>query len=301
MDSLTDTPAQVGHNRGLPVAIAGAEDLPAEVLTYLTDEHSRLPKQVEELLAEARDLPKVIEDDEAMGKAAKLIKAFRDLTKELAAIRSTEKAPYFRSAQTVDNFFFVLEDKCARRNKTDKPGAADVLQTRLDDYNQRKLRAEQQRRDQEAAASRAEADRLRREEETARQKAESDRLAAERARKPEQIFAKEAVADYSEQVADKAGIEADLAAEKAQEAHIQTIAKPADLVRTRVAEGPTVTMAREPYALVEDYAALDMVRLWPFISDDAKDKALRAWAKTTGYNTPMVGASIGYRQKSVVR
>ena len=126
-------------------------------------------------------------------------------------------------------------------------------------------------------------------------------MAAERARKPETTVAKSAMADLAESAASGSKIEADLALGKAEEAHIATLAKPADLVRTRVDEGPTVTMATEPYAIIEDESLLDRDRLWAFISLDAKEKALRAWAKTTGYNHPMAGAKIGRRPRSVVR
>jgi hypothetical protein len=293
--------ATVGHNRGLAFAIPQEEDLPAQVVAYLGEEFARLPNRVTELLDKAREVPKVIEDDSAMGECAKVIKELRDLSKELESHRESEKAPYLRSSQSVDNWFWALRDKCMKRGKTDKPGAADILQDRLDNYNQRKLRAEQEKRRLEAEAARKEAEDRARAEADARRKAEDDRIAAERARKPETQAGKGAVADLSAAQLTAATIESDLAREKAQEAHIATLAKPADLVRTRVEEGPVVTMAREPYALIEDESLLDRHALWPFISLEAKEKALRAWAKNAGYNIPMAGASIGYRTKSVVR
>ncbi len=73
-------------------------------------------------------------------------------------------------------------------------------------------------------------------------------------------------------------------------------------MRHRDTESGTLsTMADEPYAEILDAALLDKNTLWPFISEDAKGKALRAWAKTTGHRQQMAGASIGKRQKSVVR
>ena len=67
-------------------------------------------------------------------------------------------------------------------------------------------------------------------------------------------------------MASTASIEADIAADKAQQAHIDTLAKPADIVRTRVEEGPTVTMQREAFAIVVDAALLDVAKLWPFVA-----------------------------------
>ena len=289
--------APMGHNNPpLPRLIAEMEDLPAEVLKYLEEDFASIPRRLDAMLARARDIPKEIADDAVMGEAAKLVKEFRDLTKEIEATHAKVSGPYFRSKQTADNWFFSLWDKAIRRAKTNKPGAADILSDRINDYQQRKLRAEQERRRVEEERQRRAAEEARRVEEAARRKAEDDRLAAERARKPETIEQKGTVATESEQVASTASIEADIAADKAQQAHIDTLAKPADIVRTRVEEGPTVTMQREAFAIVVDAA-----KLWPFVALAEKEKALRAWAKNTGYGTQMPGAEVGYRPKTVVR
>lgn len=294
--------APTGHNNPpLARSIAAEENFAGTVTAFLEDEYRELLKTVPELLEEARALPSQIDDDEQMGIFARLIKRFRDSTARIEAFRVKEGEPYLRGKQAVDSFFFSLAEKCQRRDRKAKPGAADVLQARLDDYNQRKLRAEQERRRQEEERTRREAQERQRQEDEARRKAEEDRLAAERARKPEIIEAKEAVAAQSEQAASTATIDAALAFEKAEEARIATLAKPADLIRTRVEEGPTVTMAREAYAIITDASQLDKETLWPFISEDAKEKALRSWAKTTGHSKQMPGAEIGHRQKSVVR
>lgn len=295
--------AVIGDNQeSLPRQIAKAEEyLPAEVKNYLDEEHAGIPRRLEELLDRAREIPREIADDETMGTAAKIVKELRDLTKEIEATHAKESGPYFRSKQACDNWFFSLWDKAVRRAKTNRPGAADILNGRIDDYQQRKLRAEQERRRQEEERLRREAEEARRAEEAALRKAEEDRLAAERARKPETKDEKGAVAAQAEAAAAAASVEADLAVNKAQQARIETFAKPADIVRTRVEEGPTVTMARENYAMVVDEKLLDREKLWPFISLPEKEKAVRAWAKTTGYGQQMAGAEIGSRPKTVVR
>jgi len=299
----SDRAPGIGDNQptNLPSLISEAPDLPADVTVYLGDNFARIPRELDALLAQAREIPATIDDDESMGKASKIVKALRDLTKEIESHHASTKAPYFRSAQAVDNWFFALWDRAVRRQKTNKPGAADILLARIDDYNQRKLAAEQERRAAEARKLAREAEEKRLAEEAARRQAEEDRLAAERARNPVKIEEKGAVADQSEQAATTAKIDAGLALDKAQEAHIQTLARPADMVRTRIEEGPTVTMATEPYALVEDYAKLDIVKLRPFIKQDALDQALRSWAKVTNYNEQMPGAVVGRRPKTVVR
>ena len=109
------------------------------------------------------------------------------------------------------------------------------------------------------------------------------------------------MADLAEQQAFAAGLAASAAADQAEAAYVETLAKPAELMRNRGADGTLTTMARENYAEIVDEAQLDKIALWPFISLDAKEKALRQWAKTTGHSKQMSGAAIGSRSKSVVR
>lgn len=276
-------------------------DYGKRVAEALERDYAEIGATVTSLLDEARALPLTFEEDETFGKYAKLIKNFRDTTARLKAFHVAEKEPHLRAGQAVDSYFFALIDKCARRDKKAKPGAADILQARLDDEQQRRLAEEQARRRREAEeAARVEREAREAAEKLARE-AEERRLAAERARKPEQIEAKSEVAAQAESVSDAAQVEAQIAADKAQEAYVNTLAKPADMVRTRVDEGPLVTMQQVGYAEIEDSTLLDKELLWPFIKEDAKEAALRQWAKTTGYNKPMAGAAIGKRNKSQVR
>ncbi len=72
-------------------------------------------------------------------------------------------------------------------------------------------------------------------------------------------------------------------------------------MRTRGSDGTLATMGQEKYAEVTDRQLLDKEILWPFIPLADLEKALRAWAKNTDYRTPMAGAEVGRRNKSVVR
>ena len=287
-----------------PRAVIGDNKAPnyAERVTAALDaDYKSSAEAVAKLLEEARAAPTVVDNDEQMGVLAKLVKSFRDTTSRLEAFRIAEKEPHFRAGQAVDNWFNSLIEKCARRDRKAKAGAADILQARIDDYQQRKLAAEQERRRVEAERTAREAREKAAAEEKARKEAEEARLAAERARKPETQAAKTEAAEQAQTVA-TAAIAASAAAEaKAEDAYVDTLARPADIVRTRVDEGPLVTMQKVGYAEVEDDTKLDMAKLWPFISIDAKEKALRAWAKSTGYRQPMDGAAIGHRNKSAVR
>jgi type II secretory ATPase GspE/PulE/Tfp pilus assembly ATPase PilB-like protein len=287
-----------------PRAVIGDNKAPnyaQQITKALERDYAESVDALAKLLDEARAAPAQVDDDEQMGVLARLVKRFRDTTSRLEAFRVAEKEPHFRAGQAVDGFFNSLIEKCARRDRKAKPGAADILQGRIDDYQQRKLAAEQERRRLEAEKAAREAREKAAAEEKARREAEEARLAAERARKPETKAEKASAAEQA-QAAATAAISASAAAEaKAEDAYVETLARPADIVRTRVDEGPLVTMQQVGYAEIEDDTKLDMAKLWPFISIDAKEKALRAWAKSTGYRQQMAGAAIGHRNKSAVR
>ena len=301
----------IGGNRPpLARSIAAEEgDFALVTTAFLEDEYAKQPPIVQSLLDEATTLLRdptsgelmPIADDAMKGRVASLIKRMRDAAKNLAAFHGKEKGPYLRGGQAVDQFFFGLIDKLGRREKRSRPGAADVLGQMLTDYDQRKLEehlAEQRRIQQEearrAAAARAEQERQEREAEEARQ-------AEARARKAENKEAHAEVAKAAEQQADTAGTTATIAESRAEEARIEQLRRPADIMRTRGDDGTLTTMAQETYAEITNRTELDLTKLGPYIPLDGLQRALNAWAKLTDYREPMAGAAIGRRPKSVVR
>lgn len=305
-----------GNNPPLGAMIGQTEgDFAAITSDYLADAFAKQIEIATSLLGEARDLPKEIPDDETKGKFTSLIKRLRDHSKTLTALHVAQKTPYLRGGQAVDQYFFGTIDKLARRVKTNNPGAADILNNRLTEYDNKILAAEQARRQREAdeaakdareAAQKAEAERLA--EEKRVREAEEAALAAERARNPERREEKAAVAEAAHsaaqdqgQKADAATVDAQVALGKAQEAHLATTAKAADIMRTRGEDGTLSTMGTEKFAEILDFEALDSAKLWPYISADAKQKAVTAFARATDYRVAMPGCSIGRRNKSTVR
>ena len=285
---------RIGDNTGAETDYAKLE------VDRLSRDYAETVSAIEALEFEFAAAPAEITEDAEKSAVASLIKRMRDADKRVEGLRELEKTPYLRRGQGVDQFFGRLAERLFRRNKKDRPGAADTLQDRLTAYDTKKLREEQKRRRKEAEEAALQA-----REEAARaakalRDAEEARLAAERARKPETTAAKAAVADLAEQEAFAAGLAATAAADKAEAAYVETLAKPAELMRNRGADGTLTTMARENYAEIIDESKLDKVSLWPFISLDAKEKALRQWAKTSGFNRQMDGAAIGSRPRSVV-
>jgi membrane protein involved in colicin uptake len=287
--------SRIGDNTGAEINYASEE------VERLSRDYAETSRSVETLLNRYESAPAEIRDDTEKSVVATLIKDMRDADKRIEGLREIEKQPHLRRGQGVDQFFGRLAERLFRRNKKDRPGAADSLNERLTAYDTKKLREEQERRRKEAE----EAQRKAREEATRAaelaKQAEETRLAAERARKPETTAAKTAVADLAAEQASAAQIEAAAALDLAEAAYVDTLAKPAEIMRERLDGGVLTTMARENYAEIVDESQLDKAMLWPFISLDAKEKALRAWAKTTGHGKQMAGAAIGNRPKSVVR
>ncbi len=260
-----------------PRAVAGdnqAPDYAKRVTEQMASDYAETIRTLDELMEIARGSPATIEGDAQALSVGSVIKRLRDVDGRLEKFRVVEKEPYLRGGESVDAYFFGQRDRIGRRKRTDKAGAADILQSRIDDYQQRKLAADEAREAQEAA---------------------------DRARKPEMIAAKSAVAEQAGAVATAAATIAQVATDRAQDAHIATLAKPADMVRTRGDDGVTLTMAKENYAILVDRANLDYAKLAPFFPIAALETALRGWAKSTGYRERMDGAEIGTRNKSVVR
>jgi len=298
-DDLNPRAGIGGNNPPLARSIAAETDFAASVTSFLQDEYRERPIAVMALLEEAREIPKEIEDDATKSKAISLVKRIRDESKALLAFHEKEGTPYLRGKQAVDQWFFGLADKLARRSKTNNPGAADIIMSRVTAYDTAVLAREQERRRLEAAE--AERRRLAAEAEQRRrdQEAEQARLAAERART--KGAEKTAVAVEKEAEASAAAVEATVARAAHEDARIATFAKPADIMRTRTEDGTLSTMAQESYAEIVDVDLLDIQALRPFIPLDAWQKYLNAWARVTGYTKQMPGANVGRRPKSVVR
>lgn len=263
-------------------------------------DYAELNRVSEELIVEAEGFT-AIDDDASKMKVVSLIKRIRDAATRANGFREAEKMPHFRRGQGVDSFFFGIIDRLSRRDKKARPGVADRLQAMLTDYDNRKLAEEQERRRLAAEAAAREQKRLADLAAEQARKAEEARIAAERARAPAQVEKKAEIAAVAETTASAAQIDATLQAGKAEEAYVETLAKPADIMRTRGDDGTLSTVAREGYAEITFAPDLDAAALWPHISLGEKEKALRQWARSTGYTTQMKGAAIGFRNKSIVR
>lgn len=289
---MTDA-APIGHNVAPDYAEMIAERLQAD--------YAELIKGARGLLDEARALPTHINDDYDLKAHATLIERLRDSASRLKAFHITEKEPHLRAGQAVDTFFFSWWEKLARRNAKDKPGAADILQARVNDFMNRKLAEERRVREEAAAAARAEEERIRREQAEAQRRADEAAAAAARARKAENVAAHEKQALEQAAAAEQLRAQQLAAQQISDDARIDTLAKSADMVRTRLDGGPMVTMRQVPVVLIEDVTKLNKELLWAHLKEEHVLMALKAWAKTTSHKKQMDGAVIKMVDEAVVR
>jgi hypothetical protein len=291
--SDTNPRAVIGSNT--PDAV----DYAKEVSERLQGEYASLAVTVNGLVDSAEAITEVTAETKPV--VVDLIKNIRDAKTRIEGLHGLEKQPYLRQGQGVDQFFFGLWDRLIRRDKKNRPGAADRLGAMLTEYDVRVLAEENERRRKHAEeAARIEAARVEavRKAEAA---AEEARLKAERARTEATTAAKRKEAEEAERLAAEARVNATVATAKAEETHVATLSRPADIMRTRTDTGTLSTMQQETYAEIETPAMLDLVKLWPFVPFDAKQKALNAWARSTDWREPMPGAKVGRRPKSTVR
>lgn len=289
----------------------------------LVDEYKGLTDTLEKLNAEVDRVPKP-EDDTTALRIGGLIKRFRDLFARFENTRVVEIEPHLRRQNAINAFFNGHKKTIQPTEKSERrtsPGKIDFLQGLIDAYQADKESKERERLAREhaeaerlAKEARDKLERERLEREKLEREAEQKRLDAARARAPAQIEKKTEIAEEASIAAGEqtgttigAEVEAETAADKAQEAYIGTLARTSDIVRTRgVTEegaGVTLTTAKESYAYVVDRVKLikSAEKLFVYLNDKEVDKVVRAWAKATNHNEPMDGAAIGWRNKGVTR
>ena len=314
--SMTDR--GIGDNRAPDYAKMEQERLLSEYQGY--------PNTLAEIAEEAKALDEPIPDDENADATAlrcgALIKRFRDLDRRIEETRVVEVEPHLRRKNAADALFNgwrkMIQGLTPQERRTN-PGWIDKLQARINAHQDRKeakerarLEAERRERERLARETEEKARKDREEAERLAREAEERRKAAERARKPETIEQKTqeaeqigAFAGAADEKATVSQIAAEQARDQAQESRIASLAKPADIVRTRgVTEsgaGVTLTKAKEKYAYVVDRTKLNFALLAPYFSDGDVEKALRAWARATNHSIQMEGAEVGERTKGVTR
>lgn len=294
-----------------PRAVTGSNQAPdyaQQVTDRLAAEYAEIGRTLNDLLGEASAMPEAVASDNDALTIGGVIKRLRDLDARVEGVRVLEKESFLRGGNAVDSFFNGMRDRIGKRNKNDRAavaGATDTLQARINVYQEQKIAQERARREAERLAAERASNEARERAVAAATAAREAEEAIARVRKPESIAAREVVADQRAADAVRAQAEREQALQLAEDARLATFAKPADMSRIRgndeAGGGVTLTTAQEPYALVSDRTKLQMSLLWPFFTDAEIEKALRAWARTTGHRIKMDGAEIGFRSKGVTR
>jgi len=317
-DATKTDPDAPSHERLLP----GGNQPPLEErlpLDYADDVSA-----VETVAARATAAPKSISDDDELAQLTAIVKDARALVRDLEKKRTAEKAPFDKAAKTVHDFFKTRQDRMET--------VQTALNKRITIYLDAKAAAEKAAREAEARrqreaeeARRREADAqlaAAREAERARQAAEA---AAERARQAEaQAAAAQAegrpdanvdveetrrAAAAAAQRAEEEERRVDAAvataaanrhADEARKAEIAAAAKPADLGRTRTDAGLATLQSFADFE-VEDWDAVSLVRLRPFLKQEHIEMAIRAFVKTHGTTQTLPGVRIFTNTRSTVR
>lgn len=101
-----------------------------------------------------------------------------------------------------------------------------------------------------------------------------------------------------------ARVEQTATAAAAEEAYMATLAAPADIMRTRAADGSLATMAKEKFVEITDRNTLDLNKLRPYLPADALVTAIRKYAELVSFSNDesvqIAGAKFGTRPKSKV-
>lgn len=287
--TLLNPNAAPGHNEAPPYAQA--------VTDRMRDEYGELERNAEDLIESTSALPArtVAKPDDIPAISAAVVK-LRDLHSRAKAFHKKEKEPFLRGGEGVDAFFFTIMEKAEATGKALNVIVNDIKQRQLAEERERRRLAEAEaRRIEDEARAKHEAETM-----AARQAAE----AAERARKPETIEKHEERAEQHTSAAELARIDTMVAQAQADVARNATLAKPSVMVGERfdaAGIGGKVTMRQVGFVAVEDYSKLDKELLWALMKDDEKLRALKAWAKLTGYTKPMEGAIIEMRDATVIR
>lgn len=237
----------------------------------LTEQHEDLLNAISALELEAENAPTQVDDDQTCGRLQDIVRSIDALgrktgsntrTGRIEILRQAIKEPFRSAGSMVDGFFHNLIDE--RCDKATRP-----LRTRVGDYLRRKEAEERRRRDEQARLLREKEERERRE---AREAEEAAAKLRERSR-PTAAVQKETLADFTRR-------QADHTASQAAQAEQQASAKPADLARTRSAEGGSLGTLKTSWDFViEDFEELPGGKLWQFVSRAEKEKAVRAYMR----------------------
>lgn len=238
----TETPG-IGHNVD--------ENDPEGVRAGLVERHFDLIDRRDQLLASIERTPDVIKegDEVEAGKLADFVVQLNEHLANAKAAHKAEKAPFLRDGRIVDSFLHEVNDPIEK-------GKARINKVR-----------------KVFADAKADKERRRLEEEARKAREEQGRIAAEAAEAAQRMQNEQDMAD-----AIARQDEAERAAKDAEAAAKAATALPAHLGKSRGEFGGQTTLKQYPKVSDIDRATLDLDALRPYFTDEALDRAARAWA-----------------------
>ncbi len=248
------------------------------IIGRLTQDYRHFASNVSEHQDAAAEIPAELDTQEDHDKAADLVATMRGTFKAIEAARVSEKDPFLKSERAVDGYFNPLTERLT--------STAKDLAARVKLWLDAKADAERRRRQEEAAAAQREAERLRAEqhkrEEAAAEATRRDRKLAHEAKAATAGFA----ADNAEAAANAKQAEADV--------------KPAALARTRTEDRGTLsTLKSEWQNTIEDYEAIPLDKLRPYIKREIVEAAIKRFVAMGGRE--LAGVHIFEGTKAVIR
>ena len=214
--------------------------------TALSDDTEDLRKEIDVFAARASAAPRHVKNDADLSAAGALVTDAKDLGNRIDLKRKMIKDPYLRAGKEVDSFFKPLSERILK--------VVDVFQALSNAYMREKVAKE--RAEAEAAARKL------REEQAAREEA---------ARKAEEANRSKTAATHT--------AKAEEAATKAEEAEARAQAPIEDIAKTTTDTGVTISGKAEWVADIDNYDAIDLNPLKPYLPRDAVEKALKMAVK----------------------
>lgn len=208
----------------------------------LKDSTQALTADIEALAQRANTTPRKVVTQADLEKIGRLVLDARALNGRIETTRQTEKAPFLEGGRTVDGFFAILSERVER--------IASTFQAVADDFQRARI-AE------------------------ARRKAEEDAQKARDEQKRQADLAAKAAAANRPKTAEKHEARADAAAERATAVEFVSIAKPADIARTRTASGLLATAKGTWVFEITDYDGIALDKLRPYLKREHIEAAIR--------------------------
>lgn len=223
-----------------------------------------LREEVAATTQRAMEMPKKIAGEDDLAKVGVFIADCKALVKKIDGVRTDEGRPILDAQRGINDFFKRLSLLVSDN--------AEPVQRAADDYARRKAAEERARREREA-------DEARRREEEARAKAEKAKTA---------------------DAAILANARAEMEAGKAERAEAAADASVADMVKTRV-EGVTASARVDWTFRIDDYDAIDLNALRPYLARPDVEKAIRSMVRIQKGSTKLAGVSVYEDVKSTFR